>query len=86
MNMHVLVDKSLFTNMQWKLVHMLLDGQAHSYEDLKLEAGDELMNNPDLSRHITNVRKKLAPYGLDVICVWQNRKRQYRMIRPIVTS
>jgi DNA-binding response OmpR family regulator len=82
------VPMSLFrwSKTEQKIYDTLCDGRVHKFEELY-----EHLTNGDCSRdavsaHVGRMRKKLRPRGLDIVCVFRNRKTQYQMIRPLYSS
>ncbi len=70
-----------FTPTQQRLFQMLLDGKSHTKEELKTCLFDELAKPEALSAHFSAMRKFLRPDGLNILCVFQNRKRVYQLVR-----
>lgn len=69
------------TPTQERLMAILLDGNAHSAEELWRAVDDELSNRNNLNVHISLLRKRLEPRGLNVVCY--ERTGKYQLMRRI---
>lgn len=75
------MDMSKFTPIQKKIVSMLLDGEPHKIKELMGCIDDELADYQTLRQHMSFIRPKIRPGGIDIICQFIQRQRQYRMVR-----
>ena len=74
-----------YTPTETRLMTVLGDGLRHTREELRTCIDDELAGPTALQAHISNMRKKLNPGGLDIIC--ENRMGIFdRLIRMINKS
>jgi hypothetical protein len=73
----------LFTPTETILMNILADGMPHSRKDLIAALPNDQSDFTNLSTHLSNIRKKLAPYGRLVICEIYNRTVHYRQVRHI---
>lgn len=69
-----------FTPTQVAIVRMLSDGESHAVKDVLSVLNDELASKNALQFHISAIRKKIAPYGHDIVCTFENRRTNYRYI------
>ena len=68
-----------FTPTQKKIMAVLGDGYAHDLKDLLRCLDDEMAVEQTLKVHISNIRKKVNPFGDDIVC----RAGAYRLVRMI---
>lgn len=73
-----------FTKTQQVLVDQLSDGRPHSITDLvRVCHGQAKLTAVQM--HISNIRKKLRPKGVDIVCLnegnMQYRRKRYQMVR-----
>lgn len=67
------------TPMQEKIHRILSDGYRHSPLELMEVCKPSGLNAVQV--HICNIRKVLNPQGIDIVCVFRDRKRFYQMVR-----
>ena len=65
-----------------RIVKLLLDGADHSRKELCACLNDELSDC--LPVHLTKIRKKIRPQGLDIVC--DRIAMRYRMVRLLHRS
>ena len=64
---------------QQRIMDVLSDGEEHPFEDL-LPVLDDGQGSEELLRtHLKDIRKRIGPQGLDVVC----RRGKYRLVRFI---
>ena len=73
-----------FRPMEIAILTVLSDGLPHNYPELKEAMGDTLTTNKCLGVHISYIRKKIQPQGLDILCVKRYGKYHYQQVRLIV--
>jgi DNA-binding response OmpR family regulator len=75
-------DTTYFTPTEQKIIDLLNDGQRHLMAEMKLCLwdGDETA----VYTHVGNLRRKLRPKGLDIVCE-QNPKTTYRLMRQLLS-
>jgi len=77
----------LYTRTEKRLMDVLSDGMPHHKEELWACIDDELSGENTLRVHMTNLRNKLRPAGMDVLldrC--GNCAYRYRLVRLISRS
>jgi hypothetical protein len=74
------------TRTEQKIYDTLSDGLAHKFEEIYACLPNGKSKPTTVNVHLTKMRKKLRPRGLDIVCVFITRQRQYRMIRPLYPS
>lgn len=61
--------KLKFTPTEERILALLSDGKAHLHSHIiKKCLWDELTSRGTLKVHVANIRKKIRPYGHDIIC------------------
>jgi DNA-binding response OmpR family regulator len=71
------------TPTQQRLMAVLNDGRAHTKGELLVAVGDgEATADYNLRNHITILRKKLAPQGLNIVCN-ERGETSYQLTRNI---
>jgi len=69
---------------QQAILNVLMDGRAHTREELHGCLPDELQEEQNVRVHICYLRPGLRLKGMDIICEGQGTKRVcYRLIRHI---
>lgn len=71
------------TETEQKIYDLLSDGRDHNRYDVKDSFGDEFTTQKCLRVHLSNMRKKLNPAGIDIVCSWNGRAISYRMVRML---
>ena len=66
-----------WTPTEAKIMAVLDDGLPHSAKDLLPSLGDEYGEEQTIRVHISNIRKKLRPRGLDIL----GRPGEYQQVR-----
>lgn len=77
---------SEFTATEQRIMDVLADGEIHSREELQecCPGNSYGSNGPKaFQMHLSNIRKKINPKGLDVICQLQLRKSWFRLVRLV---
>jgi hypothetical protein len=75
-----------FTVTEGKLLAVLADGLPHRREELRACLPDELGENSNFQRHISNIRKKIRPGGYDILCEFYQKTFCYRHIRLLPSA
>lgn len=81
----LMINESVFTKQQLSILRVLADGRLHTRAYLLQHCMfDELGSEVNVSRTISNIRKKL-PRGIEILYVCTNGKRGkgYRMVRTL---
>ena len=76
-----MVSKNGMTPTERRLVEVFKDGDMHAPFELKSCLHDDLGDMGNVAVHITKLRKKLRPKGLDVMCQRIDGFSYYRMVR-----
>jgi len=76
-----MINSNGFTPTESKMLEVLQDGQPHRRQKLVDCLTDGLGNPHNIRRHLTAIRKRLRPQGMDVICQWIDRNYHYRWIK-----
>ena len=81
------LDLDTFSPIQRRMLTLLLDGKSHPREELRLCIDNEQATFANVWRHVTDIRKQVLPFGLDVLCVTGGYKRatKYRLVRQFAT-
>lgn len=80
---------SILTRTEKGIWDALSDGEIHAKAELMLLLPDELGDEGNLRLHVHNLRKKIAPYRLDIVHTNGSSpgdKKGYRLMRQIDTS
>lgn len=75
-----------FTPTESRILHALSDGMPHRSADVLAFFEDELATKKTLQSHLSNIRKKLAPKGEDIVCEYWKGGFSYRHVRILKTS
>lgn len=74
----------MFTKTQQIIIDMLSDGKPHFITDL-IRACDGQAKLSAVQMHISNIRSKIRPKGMDIVCLnegnMQYRRKRYQMVR-----
>lgn len=68
-----------FTPIERKIMVALSDGKSHDNESL-LPLIDSQATDHNLQDHISRIRDKIRPLGLEIVCEFKNRRTQYRFV------
>jgi len=71
-----------FTDTESRLWEILKDGEPHTLDELK-KAVDEYCSTNNLRTHLSNMRKRLEPIGLNVIWQYKSRRPFIRLMRRV---
>jgi hypothetical protein len=74
--------EELFTPIEQKIFDLLRDGETHHRSQLLELLDNEMAIYQNLFNHITNIRRKIQPNGLDLLC----RRSNYRLVRFITVD
>lgn len=74
-----------WTRTESRLFDLLKDGEPHPASEM-IPLVDDRAERINVQLHLSNMRKKLTPKGLLILCVYHNRKYQYRLVRRINTD
>jgi DNA-binding transcriptional ArsR family regulator len=81
------LDAPVYTPTQKRILAILADGNMHLKEELYCCIDDELANKDGTLRfHMSKLRLKLRPQGLDVICQYHYKRYYYRQVRLISSA
>lgn len=76
-----------FTETETALLDMFGDGQLHSVDELlqlvRKTLNDDQVSRKNLQDHISNIRVKISPMGLEIINTIRHRRLYYRQMRRI---
>lgn len=75
----ILADVS-FRPMEKKLLVVLADGECHWMGDLIKVMEDSQASMGTLSKHIYNIKGKIAHLNHTIICEFANKRRHYRYV------
>lgn len=70
------------TATEQRIYDRLSDGRMHHADDLLKLFDDDLAEKQTLIMHISNLRKKIAAQGRDIVCQVSGRN-YYRMVRVL---
>ncbi len=65
------------------MLEVLSDGRPHPKSDLHACLPDQEGDASNIKVHLSHMRVKLRPMGKDILCVFLNRKKMYRLVRLI---
>lgn len=71
------------TPTEMRLYRTLSDGNRHTKKDLHDCLDDDMAGRTAVKKHITEIRKKLRPRGLDVTCERHDGSVCYRLVRML---
>lgn len=71
---------------QQRMLAVLADGKPHRAEELHACLMDEMGASRNIRAHLTAIRKQLRPKGEDIVCVFVDRKYQYRWVRLLQSA
>ena len=63
------LDMTLFTPTQRKIMQKLIDGRSHRVAELHTCLVDDLGPVTNVRPHIVNIRRRIEPLGLTIVCV-----------------
>lgn len=69
------------TRTERKILRVVSDGKPHTREELRACLLDQRSQDATVAVHLTGLRKKINPMGLDIICVWHRRQRKYQWVK-----
>lgn len=69
-----------FTPTQRRMLAVLRDGRDHTTAELAACLDDEQTGPRAVAVHLTHLRRKLRPDGMDVVYVVAGYRRSYRMV------
>lgn len=71
-----------FTPLEKEVMFILADGEIHAVKDIvkALGGGPGKNDKVALAYHVLNIRKKVSHLGDDVLCVFNNRRTNYRYV------
>lgn len=72
------MENNHYTPTQKAILKVLGDGLPHTKEELHTCLSDELSDVTALRFHISNLRKKLEPQGMTILCHNMGRKGGFR--------
>jgi hypothetical protein len=72
-----------FSKIERRLFDLLRDGDPHKLAEM-IPLVDERASSKNLMNHFVNMRKKLRPKGIDILCVIHNRTCHYRLVRVYI--
>jgi DNA-binding response OmpR family regulator len=75
----------LFTDTERKILGILADGLPHTRPELHACLPDELSSLTTIQFHISRIRKKLRPFGQDIVCELNNGIK-YRRVQLLVPA
>jgi len=73
---------------QRRLLEVLLDGESHYRRELIRCLYDPNSGAESLKVHLSQLRSRIRPYGLDILCEYHGARRQstYRLVMLISRS
>jgi hypothetical protein len=81
------LDAPVYTPTQKRILAVLADGNMHLRVELEACIDDELADKDiGLRMHLSRLRVKLRPSGLDVIYRCVNKKHYYQKVRLIAAA
>lgn len=75
-----------FTPTERRILHVLRDGNRHTKAELQACLEDELAGSNMVSIHVRNLRKKLNPLGMHIVCEVYLRVYYYRQVRLLAPA
>jgi hypothetical protein len=84
-NQQPMIDYSAFTPVQSRMLEVLRDGLPHTRYELHDCLQDEMGPISNIRSHLSSIRKKIRPFGEDIICELANRRICYRHVRLLAS-
>lgn len=76
-----------FTKTETALLDLFGDGQLHSVDELldvvRTALDDDQVSRKNLQDHISNIRTKISPMGMEIVNTIKYRRLYYRQMRRI---
>ena len=72
---------SPFTPTEQRIMDLLDDGLPHRREELHRCLSDELAALSAIQPHLSRLRRRLNPKGIDILCILKDRTLHYQKIR-----
>ena len=80
------MDGNSYTPIERKLLDVLADGQPHTRDELMKAHGDIIVARQAIQGHLSRIRKRLRPQGLDILCVLRHRRIHYQQVRLLCAA
>ena len=71
-----------FTPTQRRIYDVLQDGKFHTRDELHSCLPDDLSSNGSVRFHLSNVRKIVREFNMEIVCQIHGQMTHYRLIVP----
>ena len=78
-----MADGNGYTPIQRKMLDILKDGEAHHPLELHKCLADELGPRSNIGAHLTALREKLRPKGINIALIYDRRRLLYQLVRRV---
>lgn len=75
-----------YTPTEQRMLDLLGDGQPHRREELHACLYDDLSVCSNIQPHLSRIRRKIRPRGLEIVCELLSRRICYRLVRLVVSA